>query len=62
MYCLKVGDKRLEMGAFSIEMIPFGRSGLVSVKYNATLAPLSLATQLVYGVSASNALQGQICH
>ena len=41
-YFLNVGDKRLEIGAFSIEMIPLGKSGLVNDKYNATFAPLIL--------------------
>jgi hypothetical protein len=45
-YCLKVGDKRLEIGAFSIEMTAFGRSDFVNVKYNATFAPLHISSQL----------------
>lgn len=43
-YCLKVGDKRLEISAFSIEMTAFGRSGFVNVKYNATFAPLDISS------------------
>jgi hypothetical protein len=42
-YFLNVGDKRLDIGAFSIEIIALGRSGLVKARYNATFAPLSSA-------------------
>jgi hypothetical protein len=41
-YFLNVGDKRLDMGAFSIDIIALGRSGFVKARYNATFAPLSL--------------------
>ena len=41
-YFLKVGDKRLEIGAFSIETIAFGIFGFVKERYNATFAPLEL--------------------
>jgi hypothetical protein len=44
-YCLNVGDKRLDIGAFSIDMTAFGRFGFVKVKYKATFAPLSFSLQ-----------------
>jgi len=45
-YFLNVGDKRLEIGAFSIETIAFGISGFVNERYNATFAPLKLVNTL----------------
>ena len=46
-YFLKVGDRRLEIGAFSIETIAFGISGFVNERYNATFAPLKKVNQYI---------------
>ncbi len=55
-YCLKVGDKRLEIGAFSIEMTAVGISGFVKAKYNATFAPLTHSARKNWGQRTLNVL------